>query len=140
MAPDRSRDARPTPGSSDAWTDELARELADELEGWALEREGEVDKLDVPAARVAKSLVKSLRVVARALAASSTNPEDPGRREILARLVELRRDARRVMADGADAEPLLGRSDRPARTRSGTAPPVTLSPSAETDGEKPKAG
>lgn len=151
MSQDRPSGLPPTPGPTDSWAEEYARVLADQLEGWALEREKVIDRLDVRAARVARSLVRSLRIVARALAASSANPEDPGRPEIMARLMELREDARRLMSEGSepldgailrdlDGEPTSAQRDLFA----GREPPITISPPTQSPPvgparKKPKA-
>jgi hypothetical protein len=80
---------------------EGARALAVELEAWAVDRENAAVDVDVHGARVARSLARSLRVVARALEASESDP--PERREILSRFVELRSDAHRLLHEGAEA-------------------------------------
>ena len=101
----------PTPGPTDAWAEEFAKEVADQLEGWCFEREKVLAKLDLRAAKVGRSLVRSLRVVARSLNESAANPTDPARLEIMKRLVALRNDARKLMTDGVAAVEAAGFRD-----------------------------
>ena len=92
-----------SPEAAEAWAEELASELADRLESWAIEREKILAKLDIRSAKAARALSRSLRIVARALAASASLPSDPERKAVVARLVMLRRDALRLMSSGANA-------------------------------------
>ncbi len=111
MTSDRSSGLPPTPGPTDAWAEEFAKELADQLEGWCFEREKILAKLDLRGAKIGRSMVRSLRVVARSLHESASNPADPARVEIMKRLVELRKDARKLMHEGAEAVEASGYRD-----------------------------
>jgi hypothetical protein len=108
MSSDRSSGLPPTPGPTDAWAEEFAKELADQLEGWCFEREKVLAKLDLRAAKVGRALVRSLRTLARSLHESAAFPQDPARLEIMKRLVQLRHEARKLMTDGVEAVEAAG--------------------------------
>ncbi len=91
-----------SPEAADAWAEELAAELADRLESWAIEREKILAKLDVRGARAARAMARSVRIIVRALATFS-NANDPERRAVIARLVIVRRDALRLMSSRTNA-------------------------------------
>ncbi len=91
-----------SPEAADAWAEELASELADRLESWAIEREKILAKLDVRGAKAARAMARSVRIIVRALA-TFPSANDPERRAVIARLVVVRRDALRLMSSGTNA-------------------------------------
>lgn len=103
MPSDGGRTGSLPPAATDAWARELAAELADRLDSWAMEREKILSKLDIRGAKAARALARSLRQIAKLLQLPPEATLDPERKTAGSRLVMLRRDALRLMSSGSGA-------------------------------------
>jgi hypothetical protein len=103
MPSDGGRKPSLAPTATDGWARELAVELADRLDGWAMEREKILSKLDIRGAKAARGLARSLRQIAKLLGVPPEATNDPERKTAGSKLVLLRRDALKLMSSGADA-------------------------------------
>jgi hypothetical protein len=111
--------------ASDEWAEAIGGDLAERLDTFAFEHEKILDKLDIRAAKAARSLAMELRAVRRTLASRPRDLEDEATCEMVAHFRDLRAQAQDILAGRAPQSERL-----PPPPKSPSKPNLTPPPSS----------